>query len=44
MVLGLLSKRHHAGFGVRVRYLVDIHAIVEGEGVYEDDGPWSAKR
>jgi len=43
-VLGLLPKRYHTGLGARVGHLADIHAVVEGEGVCIDDGPWSARR
>jgi len=42
-VLGLLSKRHHVGFGVRVGDSVDIHAVLQGGGVCEDDGAWSPR-
>ena len=43
-MFGLVSKRYHAGFGVEIRYSVDIHAIVKGKGVCLDDGPQSARR
>ena len=43
-MLGLLSKRYHNAFGVRVRYSIDVNAVVEGEGVCTDDGPWLARR
>ena len=43
-MLRLLSKRQHVGFGVRVGYSVEVHAVMEDKGVCPDDGPRSAKR
>ena len=42
-MLELISERHHAEVGVGVEDSIDIHAVVEGEGVCEDDGHWSAR-